>query len=85
VTTVERVEEVDQGRRIVYTVVGGGMPVRGYQGEVTLTPAPEGTRVSWTASWDRTLRGRLAWRGMRDFLPGMLTSLTAAADREAHS
>jgi hypothetical protein len=85
VTTVERVEEIDQGRRIVYAVVGGGMPVRGYQGEVTLTPVPGGTRISWTASWDKTLRGRLVWRGMRDFLPGMLTSLTAAADREARS
>jgi uncharacterized protein YndB with AHSA1/START domain len=85
VTTVERVEEIDQGRRIGYTVVGGGMPVRGYQGEVTLTPVPGGTRISWTASWDKTLRGRLVWRGLRDFFPGMLTSLTAAADREARS
>jgi uncharacterized protein YndB with AHSA1/START domain len=79
VTTIERVEEIDQGRRIVYTVVGGTMPVRGYRGEVTLTPVPEGTRVSWTASWDKTLGGRLVWRGLRDFFPTMLGSLTAAA------
>jgi Polyketide cyclase / dehydrase and lipid transport len=79
VTTVERVEEIDQGRRIGYTVVGGTMPVRGYRGEVTLTPVPEGTRVSWTASWDKTLGGRLVWRGLRDFFPTMMASLTAAA------
>jgi uncharacterized protein YndB with AHSA1/START domain len=79
VTTVERVEEIDQGRRIVYTVVGGNMPVRGYRGEVTLTPVLEGTRISWTASWDKTLGGRLVWRGLRDFFPTMVASLTAAA------
>jgi uncharacterized protein YndB with AHSA1/START domain len=84
VTTVERVEEIDQGRRIVYTVVGG-MPVRGYRGEVTLTAIPGGTRVSWAASWDKTLFCRLAWRGLSDFFPTVLTSLTtaAAASREA--
>ncbi len=81
VTSVERVEEIDQNCRLVYTVLGG-MPVRGYRGEVVLTPVAEGTRISWTVSWDKTLLGRLVWRGMRDFLPGMLTSLTTAADRE---
>jgi uncharacterized protein YndB with AHSA1/START domain len=84
VTTVERVEEIDQGRRIVYAVVGG-MPVRGYQGEVVLTPVPAGTRVSWSASWDKTLPGRLAWRGLNDFFPAMVASLTAAADRNGGS
>ena len=78
ITTVERVEEIDQGRRIVYTVTGG-MPVRGYRGEVTLTPDPGGTRIRWTASFDKTLGGRLVWRGLRDFFPVMLASLTAAA------
>lgn len=78
ITTVERIEEIDQGSRIVY-VMTGGMPVRGYRGEVTLTAVPEGTRIRWTASWDKTLRGRLVWRGMRDFLPAMLASLAAAA------
>ena len=80
ITTVERVEEIDQDRRILYTVVGGGMPVRGYRGEITLTAVPGGTRISWTASWDKTLRGRLVWRGLRDFLPAALASLTTAAD-----
>jgi len=30
VTTVERVEEIDQGHRVVYTVLGG-IPVRAYK------------------------------------------------------
>jgi uncharacterized protein YndB with AHSA1/START domain len=85
VKTVERVEEVDQGRRIVYAVIGGGMPVRGYRAEITLTPVPEGTRINWSAIWDKTLRGKLVLRGLRDFLPAMLASLTAAADRDAAS
>jgi hypothetical protein len=57
------------------------VPVRGYRGEITLTAVPGGTRVSWTASWDRTLRGRLVWRGLRDFFPAVLTCLRVAADR----
>jgi uncharacterized protein YndB with AHSA1/START domain len=85
ITTVERVEEIDPARRVVYTVSGGGVPVRGYRGEITLTPIPGGTRISWAATWDKTLRGRLVWRGLRDFLPGALTSLTAAADQQAGS
>ena len=84
VTTVERVEEIDPGRRLLYTVTGG-LPVRAYQGRVVLTPVPEGTRISWSASWDKTLAGRLVWRGLRDFYPVMLASLTAAADGEAAS
>lgn len=84
VTTVERVEEIDHGRRLRYTVTGG-LPVRGYHGEVVLTPVPAGTTISWTASWDKTLLGRLAWRGLRDFFPVMLASLTAAADAEGSS
>jgi uncharacterized protein YndB with AHSA1/START domain len=79
VTTVERVEEIDEGRRLVYAVLGG-LPVRGYRGEVTLTAGPEGTRISWTASWDNTLLGRLVWRGLREFYPQMMAGLTSAAE-----
>lgn len=84
VTTVERVEEVEEGRRIVYTVLGG-IPARDYRAEIMLTAVPGGTRVSWTASWEKTLRGRLVWRELRDFFPVVLASLTtaAAASRKA--
>jgi uncharacterized protein YndB with AHSA1/START domain len=82
VTSVERIEQVDEGRRLVYTVLGG-IPVRGYRAEITLTPSPDGTHVSWTASFDNTLRGRLVWRSLRDFFPAMLADLTTFANAAA--
>jgi uncharacterized protein YndB with AHSA1/START domain len=85
VTTVERVDELDEGRRIGYTVVGGNMPVRHYQAEVTLTQVAGGTEVRWAAAWDKTLLGRLAERGLRDFFPAMLASLAQAAASRATS
>lgn len=83
VTTVEKVVEADEGRRLVYVVIGGGMPVRNYRAEVTLTPEGEGTRIRWAATWDTTLRGRLVQRGLRTFFPGMLADLVAAAEKRA--
>jgi uncharacterized protein YndB with AHSA1/START domain len=81
-TTVEQVLEVDEGRRIVYTVVAG-IPVRHYRGEVVLTPTPEGTRIQWSGSWDRTLLGRMVFRKLRTFFPEIVADLVVAADREA--
>src|SRR5262245_54070029 len=53
-TTVEEVEAADACKRLVYTVIGG-IPVRNYRAEVTLTQVPEGTQVRWSANWDRTM------------------------------
>jgi Polyketide cyclase / dehydrase and lipid transport len=78
VTTVERVEEVDDGRRVAYTVVGG-MPVRNYRAEILLTPAPEGTRIQWGASWDKTVLGQFVLRGLRPFFPMVAAALAKAA------
>ncbi len=80
-TTVEKVLEVEDGRRMTYTVVKG-VPVRNYQAEVTLTPTTAGTRIRWTASWDRTLAGRLVHRKLRSFYPEMVADLIAAAALE---
>lgn len=79
VTTVEKVLEVDEGRRLAYTVVGG-MPVRNYHGEVTLTPVKDGTHIRWAATWDDTLIGRLVQRGLRTFFPQVMTGLVTAAE-----
>jgi hypothetical protein len=78
VTTIERVEEMDEGRRVVYAVIGG-MPVRNYRGEVVLTPVAGGTQIAWSASWDKTAPGRLVLRGLRPFFPRVVTGLAAAA------
>jgi uncharacterized protein YndB with AHSA1/START domain len=80
-TTVEKVLEVEDGRRMTYSVVKG-IPVRNYQAEVTLTPTAGGTRIRWTASWDRTLAGRLVRRKLRSFYPEMVADLIAAAALE---
>ncbi len=83
-TTIERVLEVEEGRRIAYTVVEG-MPVRNYRGEVVLTPTAGGTRVRWSATWDGTLVGRIVHRRLRTFFPEVVVDLVAAADRESSS
>lgn len=40
VTSVEKILEVGEGRRLVYTIIGG-IPARNYRAEVTLTPPPK--------------------------------------------
>lgn len=81
-TTVEKVLEVEDGRRMAYTVVTG-IPVRNYRAEVSLTPTAAGTRIRWAASWDRTLAGRIVHRKLRSVYPEVIAHLVAAADRGA--
>jgi len=78
-TTVEKVLESEPGRRLVYTVVKG-IPVRNYRAEVTLTPQGQGTHIRWSATWDRTLAGRIVHRQLRRIYPGIVRDLVAAAD-----
>ena len=70
-TTLERVVEVEEGRRLAYTVVKG-IPVRNYRGlpRPVLTPTAGGTRVRWSAAWDGTLLGRIVHSRLRAFFPG---------------
>jgi uncharacterized protein YndB with AHSA1/START domain len=79
-TTVERVLESEPGRRLVYTVVKG-IPVRNYRAEVTLSPEGQGTHIRWSATWDRTLAGRIVHRRLRSLYPEIVRDLIAAADR----
>jgi hypothetical protein len=81
VTSVEKILEVEEGRHLAYTVIGG-IPVRNYRADVTLTPVAGGTRIRWEATWDDTLRGRIVWRGLREFYPQMMPGLVAAAEKE---
>ena len=81
-TSVEKVLEVDEARRLVYTVVRG-IPVRNYRAEVTLTPVtPKGTAVRWTATWDGTLTGRLVHRRLQQVYRQVMTALIAASDHK---
>jgi uncharacterized protein YndB with AHSA1/START domain len=79
--SMERVVAAEPGRRLVYEVIGG-LPVRNYRGEVTLTPADGGTQVHWQGDGDRTLGGRVVFRTLRTFFPEMLEGLAATAQRE---
>jgi hypothetical protein len=72
----------EPARRLVYTVVKG-IPVRNYRAEVTLSPEGEGTHIRWTASWDRTLPGRIVHRRLRAIYPDVVGRLLAAAERSA--
>jgi uncharacterized protein YndB with AHSA1/START domain len=82
VTSIERILDAEEGRRLAYTVIGG-IPVRNYQAEVTLTPATDGTRIRWAATWDTTLAGRLVLRGLRKVYPQIVADLVAAAEKQS--
>ena len=79
--TIEKILEVEENHRLVYTVIGG-IPVRNYRAEVTLTPVADGTRIRWAATWDTTLGGRLVERGLRTFYPQVIADLVAAAEQQ---
>ncbi|MHB1496922.1 MAG: SRPBCC family protein [Acidimicrobiales bacterium] len=84
-TTTEEILEVEEARRLVYTVVGG-LPVKNYRAEVTLAPAsPAGTSVNWAATWDDTVMGRLVRRRLQQVYYRVVAALVAAADQEASS
>lgn len=78
-TTIERVVDVEEGRRLDYSVERG-IPVRNYRASVTLTPAGEGTRIHWAATWDATLAGRIARWKLRTIYPDVVARLVAAAN-----
>ena len=80
IAALEKVLDAEKGRRLTYTVVKG-IPVRNYRAEVTLTPQGEGTHIRWSASWDRTLPGRIVHRRLRAIYPRVVSLLIAAADR----
>ncbi len=80
--SVEKILDTAEGRSLVYTVVGG-IPVRNYRAEVTLTPAAGGTRIRWAASFDRTLTGRLVYGSLRRLYPQVVAGLAAAAEKHA--
>jgi uncharacterized protein YndB with AHSA1/START domain len=81
-TSVEKILVFDEDRHLAYTVIGG-IPVRNYRADVTLTPDADGTRIRWAATWDNTVLGRMAWRGLRTFYPEMMAGLVAAAEQDA--
>src|SRR5580704_13680345 len=45
-TSVEKILEFEEDRHLAYTVIGG-IPVRNYRADVTLTPSEDGTQIRW--------------------------------------
>ena len=84
-TSVEQILEIDELRRIAYTVVSG-IPVKNYRAEVTLTPSSTGgTSIRWVASWDKTLMGSMVRRKLLRVYPEIVAALVAAANQQAVS
>jgi uncharacterized protein YndB with AHSA1/START domain len=83
-TSHERILEVDDGRRVVYTVEKG-IPVKNYRAEITLTDAGAGTHVHWAAEWDNTFLGRIVQRKLRTVYPEIMQHLLQAADVSSKS
>lgn len=79
--SVEKILEADEPLRLIYAVIGG-LPVRHYRAEVTLTPTDGGTHIRWAATMDSTFRGRMVWKGLLAFYPKMLDGLVAASERQ---
>jgi uncharacterized protein YndB with AHSA1/START domain len=79
-TSVEKILEIEEGRRIVYTIVKG-IPVKNYRAEVTLTAAGDVTHVRWEATWDNSLAGRIVHRKLLTVYPDIVERLIAAAER----
>jgi uncharacterized protein YndB with AHSA1/START domain len=80
--TVEKILLAEEEQCLAYTVIGG-IPVRHYRADITLTPADGGTRIHWAASWDRTLAGRFVQRSLRGMYPQIVAGLAAAAEHQA--
>jgi uncharacterized protein YndB with AHSA1/START domain len=83
-TSVEKILVAEEGQRLAYTVIGG-IPVRNYRAEVTLTPVADGTHIRWTAAWDNTIAGRIVGRSLRTIFPEAVAGLAAAAERQSES
>ncbi len=78
--SIEKILDIEAGRRLSYTVIGG-IPVRNYRAEITLTPAAGGTQIRWAASFDQTVAGRLVYYSLRRLYPQIVAGLATAAER----
>jgi uncharacterized protein YndB with AHSA1/START domain len=84
-TTVEEILDVEEPRRLVYTVVRG-LPVKNYRAELILAPTPShGTSIHWTATWDGTVLGKLVRRKLQKVYEEVVQALVAAADAHGAS
>lgn len=77
--SIEKIVASEEGRHLAYTVIGG-IPVRNYRADITITPADGGTHLRWEATWDQTLAGRLVHRSLRVLYPQIVADVAKAAE-----
>jgi uncharacterized protein YndB with AHSA1/START domain len=83
-TSVEKILELNEGRSLAYTVVGG-IPVKNYRADITLTPVEGGTHIRWAAIWDSTMGGRIVHRTLVVLYPELVTSLARLAEQNSQA
>jgi uncharacterized protein YndB with AHSA1/START domain len=76
----DTIAELVPDRRLAYTHESS-LPVRGYRGEVDLTPTGSGTEIRWVSTFEPRYpgTGRLLRRGLDGFIAGMTDGLAARA------
>ena len=83
VRSVEEVTAFDPPFAMRYRLVSGGLPVTGYEAEVTLVGEGDGTRIRWRSSFDGRwpLVGHLVRWGLARFTRDAARRLADAAAR----
>ena len=82
VTTVEEVTVFEPPHRLGYEL-RSGMPLRGYQAEVTLTPVDGGTDIRWRSEFEPKIPGTggLYRTVLSRFMADAVKRLAAAAEK----
>ena len=83
-TSVEKILELNEGRSLAYTVVGG-IPVKNYRADITLTPVEGGTHIRWAATWDSTMSGRIVHKSLAVLYPEIVNGLARLAEQKSQA
>jgi hypothetical protein len=86
VTTREEVTVFEPPSALGYTLLSG-LPLRDYQGRVTLTDSPEGTEIRWRTEFDAKIPGTggLLRRQLGGFIADTAQCLARAAEQRANA
>jgi hypothetical protein len=86
VTTREEVTAFEPPDRLGYRMLSG-LPLRDYQGQVTLTDSPEGTEIHWRTEFDAKIPGTggLLRRQLDSFIADAAKRVAREAERRANT
>jgi hypothetical protein len=82
IRSTERVVERRPGEQFSYVLVSG-LPLRGYRADVTLTPGPSGTTITWHSTFRAKVPGTgpLYRRQLGKFVGQCVEGLARASER----